>query len=939
VATYDDTLTADAHDRNRGQFADPAPAEPDPTSTYLTPPDGHSRPVRTPGTAPGGLRRGWHLGRTGVRAGVEAVRIVVWTVVYGARFAFAGRGRGAEEREVRRSAVVRKYLLRMGPLYMKACQVLATQSGMLSKRATDEFRSFFSDLPPMSRAALEATLKRNLAGEVVDVFGYFEWEPVAVGSVAQVHRARLADGTTLAVKVVKRGVPEQLRASGWVIAALLQSAHTLLPPLRKFDLPAMFGEIRPLLAGQCDMLAEAAAQRECAQNFDRHPYVRVPRPLDDLCTNDVLVMEFMPGVPGQNPELAGFPREQLAQRLMDTFYSAVFFHGFYHVDPHPGNILFAEDGGLALLDFGLFGRLTEDEKWDLASFYYACIRKEWDVAVERFTKAFVVHAGRIEDHYDEYEDALMAVLRHHFEDESSRWSTMNFFDDGTRLLRRYHARVTTSFTLLAIGLLTGEGFVSQTDPDIDIWENARRFTDRFSPYMSTEVQERFDRVITPAVPQSFALRNEASQYLVAPTHLDRFVLPSAYPLIISEAKGCEIIDVDGHRYIDLSCGYGPHILGYGHPAITGAIADAAMRGGINALGNPNELAFAEQIANAFRPNSKVILSNSGTEAVVMALRLARACTGRDRVAKFEGHYHGFTDQGMVSSWFRHRGSRSRPEPVEGSAGVQRSVVDETLVLQLGEPAALEQLLTHADELAAVILEPMPAALADYDREFLAKLREICTEYGIVLIFDEVVTGFRVTYGGVQHLACITPDLTCLGKIIGGGLPCGAVVGRPEVIDAARTTQDPFLDIETRAFVGGTLSGNSITAAAGLAALRYLEDHPDIYGYLRSASAQSRDGLSREAAERGIPCDIKGSYSIFSITFDYASPRFVRDRLAGSNMKANLALSYYMRQHGVYVPELHTLMLSAAHRPGDLDRVVRAFGYSLDEMQRDGLFAA
>jgi glutamate-1-semialdehyde 2,1-aminomutase len=452
------------------------------------------------------------------------------------------------------------------------------------------------------------------------------------------------------------------------------------------------------------------------------------------------------------------------------------------------------------------------------------------------------------------------------------------------------------------------------------------------------VQERFDRIIRPAIPRSFAMREEASGYLVAPTHLDRFVLPSAFPLIVDEARGCRITDVDGHSYIDLSCGYGPHILGYAHPAVAHAIADAALRGGVNALGNPKEIELARQIAGAFEPGSKVILGNSGTEAVVMALRLARAHTGRDRVAKFEGHYHGFTDQGMVSGWFRHRGDKARPEPIEGSAGTQRSVVRDTLVLQLGEPASLERIAEHADELAAVILEPMPAALAEFDREFLTALREVCTANGIVLIFDEIVTGFRVAYGGAQDLAGVRPDLSTLGKIIGGGLPCGAVVGRPEVIDAARTTQDPFLDIETKGFVGGTLSGNSITAAAGLAALRHLEANPSIYTRLRSRSAALREGLLRQAALRDVPCDVKGEHSIFSITFDYASPKVVRDRLSGSNMKANLALSYYMRQHGVYVPELHTLMLGDAHTDEDLADVERAFGESLDEMKDDGLFA-
>lgn len=885
--------------------------------------------------APGGLLT---LLLYGTQAVVEGLRILVWTAVYGARAAaVAVQPRDRAGRDVAVSGVVRAYLLRMGPLYMKAGQVLATQSGLLPKRATDEFRSFFCDLPAMRQAALKKTLRSTYRRPVREVFATFDWTPVAVGSVAQVHRATLPDGRRVAVKVVKRGVRQRLWASGRVIAGLIRLGD-LVPPIRRLDGPAMFRELRPLLVDQCDMEGEARTQLRCRDNFARHPYVRVPEPILHLCSPDILVMEYMDGAPGQHPERVPVPPARLAQRLMDTFYSAVFFHGFYHVDPHPGNLLFTEDGGLVLLDFGLFGSLTEGEKWDLASFYYACVRREWDVAVERLTKAFVVHTGRIHDHRDAYRREMAAVLKHHFEDVADHWSTVNFFDDSTRLLRGYGARVTTSFSLLAIGLLTGEGFVSQTDPDIDIWENARRFTDRFSPYMSAEVQARFDRVIVPAIPRSVALRVDAAQYLVAPTHLDRFVLPSRYPLIVESAKGCRLTDVDGHTYIDLSCGYGPHILGYAHPTVAQAIADAALRGGVNALGNRNELALAKQIALAFPAGSKVVLCNSGTEAVVAALRLARAHTRRDRVAKFEGHYHGFTDQGMVSGWYRHHGDKARPEPVAGSAGSQRSVVRDTLVLQLGEPASLERMAQHADELAAVILEPMPAAMATYDRAFLQSLRDLCTEKGIVLIFDEIVTGFRVHYGGTQHLAGVFPDLTTLGKVIGGGLPCGAVVGRADVVDAARTTQDPFLDVERKGFVGGTLSGNSITAAAGLAALRELEGDPGIFARLRTKSAFLRKGLMAEADQRGVPCDIKGEHSIFSITFDYASPKFVRDRLSGSNMKANLALSYYLRQHGVYVPELHTLMLSDAHTADDLTEVVGAFGTVLDDMLADGLFA-
>jgi glutamate-1-semialdehyde 2,1-aminomutase len=260
-----------------------------------------------------------------------------------------------------------------------------------------------------------------------------------------------------------------------------------------------------------------------------------------------------------------------------------------------------------------------------------------------------------------------------------------------------------------------------------------------------------------------------------------------------------------------------------------------------------------------------------------------------------------------------------------------------MVLQYGDPTSLERIAADAKNLACVILEPMPAALADYDRRFLSELGEVCRRHGVLVVYDEVVTGFRVGYGGAQHLAQVYPDLTCLGKIIGGGLPAGALVGRPEVVDIARTTEDPFLDVDTRAFVGGTMSGNSITAAAGLAVLDHLREHPETYSGLRRKTAWLTREIEGHAAELGVPCTVKGRHSIFSITFDYASPRLVRDRLAGSNIKANLALAYYLRKYGVYMPELHTMMLSAAHSDGDLAIVSEAFGKSIREMADAGFF--
>lgn len=863
----------------------------------------------------------------------EAARLTFWIIVYGVRAALTLRV--TRDREVAIARLVRGFLLRMGPMYIKAGQVLGTQTGLITAAGAEEFRHFFSGVEPMGRAELHAVLAQEIPDWRTRYLSFDE-EAIAAGSVAQVHRATLLDGSPVVLKIVKYGVREQLTVSTWTLDKILRIANALIPAVRAYGAVNHFAEIRPLLVEQCDMRAEATKQQSILDNFDGHPFVRVPAVYHDESTDEVLVMDYVDAIPGEHADRVRYPAPELARRMQDTVYTMAFFHGLFHVDPHPGNMMFTHDGAMIMLDFGLVGTLSEDDKWALASFYYACIRGEWTLAVERFTTSFVPSAPHLLSDRD-YTDAMQAVLKKHFDEISDHWSTMAFFDDATRLLREHHARVTTAFSLLGLAFLTGEGVVSVIDPNIDVWENARRFTDRFSPFMSDDVKDRFDALIEAQIPRSMAHKNDPERKVIAPTHFDRYALPSAYPLIVETAKGCRLTDIDGNEYIDLASGYGPHILGYGTPVAIDAVTAAINQGAVNALGNVHEIALAEVIAEAFGGDTRVVLSNSGTESVIMALRIARAHTAKQRVAKFEGHYHGFSDQGMVSSWFRYSGAAQTPNPISNSAGAQEALVKDTLVLQYGVERSLQRIVEHAGELAAVILEPMPAVQAGYNAEFLAALVDTCRRHGVLVIFDEVVSGFRVAFGGAQTLAGVRPDLTCLGKIIGGGLPGGAVAGRRDVIETARTSNDPFIDLETRAFVGGTMSGNSITAAAGTAVLTHLRDNPQIYDNLNTKTDYLKGRLEKAAAEVGVPTQVKGARSVFSISFDYARPTLVRDQMAGTNVKATLALSYYMRSHGVYLPELHTMLLNDAHSIDDLDIVADAFAASLSEMDSEGFF--
>jgi glutamate-1-semialdehyde 2,1-aminomutase len=307
-----------------------------------------------------------------------------------------------------------------------------------------------------------------------------------------------------------------------------------------------------------------------------------------------------------------------------------------------------------------------------------------------------------------------------------------------------------------------------------------------------------------------------------------------------------------------------------------------------------------------------------------------------RVAKFEGHYHGFSDQGLVSSWFRFSGPPEAPVPYS-TPGVHPRTTAETLVLPFGRRIALEHIRREAAELACVICEPFSAALAATDREFLQELRVLCSELCIPLVFDEVVSGFRVGFRGMQGEIDIFPDLTVLGKIIGGGLPCGAVAGSAKLVEGCKSTGDPFVDCESKAFLGGTMSGNSASCTVGAAVLTYLKNHPEVYAHLDAMTIRLSDGLTSAARAQGVGYFVRGRGSIFSMTFAHKTSASVREQHAASDYKANISLAYYMRRHGVYMPELHTMLLNAAHDPPAIDAVVRAFELSLKEMKQDGFF--
>jgi glutamate-1-semialdehyde 2,1-aminomutase len=429
---------------------------------------------------------------------------------------------------------------------------------------------------------------------------------------------------------------------------------------------------------------------------------------------------------------------------------------------------------------------------------------------------------------------------------------------------------------------------------------------------------------TESRPRSAELFERAKKILVGGVNspVRAFRAVGGTPLVIDHASGARLHDVDGREYIDFVCSWGALILGHAHPDVVAAVADQAARGTSYGMLSPLEIELGEHIARALPSIERIRFVSSGTEATMSAIRAARGFTKRDLILKFEGCYHGHSDSFLVEA-----GSGLATLGISSSLGVPDAFAKLTLNAPYNDLDAVEQIFQqHKGKIAAVIVEPVAANMGVVPPTFafLEGLRELTVQDGALLIFDEVITGFRIAHGGAQNLFKIRPDLTTLGKIIGGGLPVAAYGGRRDVMEMVA----PLGPV----YQAGTLSGNPLAMRAGLATLPKLEA-PDFYDNLSRKSGRLGEGLRYALREAGIEAQVNVAGSLMTLFFN---PEPVLDYAdAKKSDTARFAIFFNeMLKRGIFLPpsQFEAFFVSAAHTDDDIDNTINAARESLQAIR-------
>jgi len=391
-----------------------------------------------------------------------------------------------------------------------------------------------------------------------------------------------------------------------------------------------------------------------------------------------------------------------------------------------------------------------------------------------------------------------------------------------------------------------------------------------------------------------------------------------YPVFIEHGKGAYIWDIDGNRYIDCTMSFGVHVVGHCPDPVLKALHEQCERGMSYGTPHTREVEFTKRLIESVPCAEMVMVCNTGTESTLLAWRLMRAATNKPKIAKFEGCYHGWHDYAQWNVFVdpETMGPEERPHMNPGSAGIPENIRDTVMVLPFHENA-FRMIEEHAHELAGVAIEPViGGGMLAVDKAFLEKLREITRKAGVLLHFDEVITGFRLALGGCQELTGVLPDVATYGKIVGGGLPIGAVACAKEMVAIAQQTDDGFS-------AAGTFSGNPMTLTTGATMLKYLQENRGIYDDMMAKGEYLRNGFNAWCASKAYPFCMTGIGSMFQIHAKTELPAVPRDLLGQDEQTLGL-LQLHFRMNHVLVPWMHLAFFSAAHTQDDLEKMLEAF---------------
>ncbi len=451
---------------------------------------------------------------------------------------------------------------------------------------------------------------------------------------------------------------------------------------------------------------------------------------------------------------------------------------------------------------------------------------------------------------------------------------------------------------------------------------------------SATLLHRAELEIRAALPASAAHYERSQRWIPGGTSRARFWWP--VPIYMAHGEGAYVTDIDGVRYIDCNLGFGTMMLGHAHPAVEQALRAQLPRGVFFGAATEGEEALARRLCEHVPGAERVLFVNTGTEATLAALRIARAATGRDKVAKFEGGWHGVQEY-LIHSYAHVGGDPGRPVSVPEMPGIPRAVTDTVVTLPFNDRRAFDLIREQHGELACVAIEPVQggAGAMPVDADFLRELRAVCDETGVLLLMDEVITGFRFHPSSASGYFGVTGDLVTLGKAIGGGLPAGAVCGREDLIAVSLPVSPGDASGRQPVSVTGTFAANPLTTAAGVAQLDTLLNEPSTYPRLAALGDRMRDGIAAVVDDLQIQAYVTGIGSMWGMHFSSSVPGSVRDKLADNHVASRLLAAYLLLEGVLMSAPVHLSFLCTEHTEADVDAVIDAHRAALARMRREG----